>query len=116
MARNSSPLTDDDWYRIKAVLPRSRGGRPRTNDRAFVDALLFALGAGAPLAEVGAIYGIPGASLETRLRRWRLDGTLEKIFAAIGFKPLAPHERHLREGMGTYQRMAMRERGFSRWR
>ena len=33
-----------------------------------------------------------------------------------GIKPLAPHERHLRQGMGTYQRMAMRERGFSRWR
>ena len=62
MARKPWTLTDDDWHKIEPVLPRSRGGRPRTDDRTVITGLLHALGTGAPFSELEP-YGNP--------RSWR---------------------------------------------
>jgi hypothetical protein len=102
MARKTWDLTDAQWHAIEAVLPRSRGGRPRINDRLIITGILHSLATGAPFAELEA-YANP-STLETRFRRWDRDGTLQCICEAIGFTPLSPHERHLRHGMGQYQR------------
>jgi len=90
-----------------------RGGRPRTDDRLVITGILHSLATGAPFAELEP-YGNP-RTLETRFRRWSQDGTLQRIFDAIGFKPMSPHERHLRHGMGRAQRQAMRDKGWSRY-
>ena len=111
--RNPWHLSDADWHRIEAVLPRSRGGRPRTDDRLVITGILHSLATGAPFAELEP-YGNP-RTLETRFRRWSQDGTLQRICDAIGFKPMSPHERHLRHGMGRAQRQAMRDKGWSRY-
>jgi transposase len=111
--RNPWNLSDADWHRIEVVLPRSRGGRPRTDDRLVITGILHSLATGAPFAELDP-YGNP-RTLETRFRRWSQDGTLQRICAAIGFEPMSPHERHLRHGMGRAQRQAMRDKGWSRY-
>jgi len=111
--RNPWHLTDADWHRIEAVLPPSRGGRPRINDRLIITGLLHSLATGAPFAEL-EVYANP-STLETRFRRWDRDGTLQRICDAISFEPLSPHERHLRQGMGHAQRQAMRHEGWSRY-
>src|SRR5215208_6386620 len=98
MAHKPWTLSDDDWHRIESVLPRSRAGRPRTDDRRVVTGILHSLSTGAPFSELEP-YGNP-RSLETRFRRWDQDGTLQRICDAIGFKPMSRHERHLRHGMG----------------
>ena len=113
MARKTWDLTDAQWHAIEAVLPRSRGGRPRINDRLVITGILHSLATGAPFAEL-ELYANP-STLEARFRRWDRDGTLQRICEAIGFTPLSPHERHLRHGMGTYQRQAMRAKGWSRY-
>ena len=110
---NSWVLTDAQWQAIEAVLPRSRGGRPRINDQVVVTGLLHSLATGAPFAELET-YANP-STLETRFRRWNHDGTLQRICDAIGFKPLTPHQRHLRHGMGHAQRQAIRDKGWSRY-
>src|SRR5215204_7011588 len=102
--RNPWHLSDADWHRIEAVLPRSQGGRPRTDDRLVITGNP-AQPRHAPFAELEP-YGNP-RTLETRFRRWSQDGTLQRICDAIGFKPMSPHERHLRQGMGRAQRQAM---------
>ena len=79
-------LTEAEWHRIEGVLPKSRGGRPRTNDRAVITGILDSLASGAPFAELER-YADP-STLETRFRRWERDGTLERICAAIDFRPL----------------------------
>lgn len=113
MTRKPWTLTDDDWHKIEPVLPRSRGGRPRTDDRTVITGLLHALSTGAPFSELEP-YGNP-RSLETRFHRWDRDGTLQRICDAIGFKPMPAHERRLHHQMGTHQRRAMRERNWSRY-
>ena len=112
MRRKPWDLTDAEWHAIESVLPRSKGGRPRIDDRAVITGLLHALGSGAPFSELER-YANP-STLETRFRRWDRDGTLERICAAIGFKPLGAHDRRIRQGVGTYQRQHMRARGWSR--
>ena len=90
-------LTDAEWGKIESVLPKSRGGRPRTNDRAVITGILHALASGAPFSELER-YGNP-STLETRFRRWDRDGTLERICAAIDFRPLGGHERRGRRDL-----------------
>ena len=113
MARRNPWHLPTRMARIEAVLPRSRGGRPRTDDRLVITGILHSLATGAPFAELEP-YGNP-RTLETRFRRWAQDGTLQRICDAIGFKPISPHERHLRHGMGRAQRQAMRDKGWSRY-
>ena len=108
--RNPWHLSEADWHRIEAVLPRSRGGRPQPRSTA-ITGILDSLATGAPFAELEP-YDNP-RTLETGFRRWSQDRTLQRICDAISFEPLSPHERHLRQGMGHAQRQAMRDKGWS---
>ena len=40
----------------------------------------------------------------SRYNRWKKDGTLDRILAALKFKPMPDSERHHRQGYGTIQR------------
>jgi transposase len=51
----------------------------------------------------------------SRFNRWKKDGTLDRITAALRFKPMTDDERHHRQGYGTIQRAQFRRDGFNPW-
>jgi len=85
MARKRTLLTDEQWARIAALLPRqdmSRGGRPRADDRRALEGILW-------IAKTGAQwYALPSeypcaTTCWRRLRRWQREGVWEKIRDAL---------------------------------
>jgi len=77
-------LTDEQWARIKPLLPPKRQGRgrPRADDRAVLNGILYVLRAGCPWEEVPLRYGSP-ATCWRRLRGWESDGTWERIWQTL---------------------------------
>ena len=113
MARNSSPLTDDDWYRIKAscldpeavgrgltIEPSStrfcsRWGRSATRRGGAITASL-------------AQASTPASGAGASTARWKRYSPRWAKAAGAARAPLA-------QGMGTYQRWRCGS-GISRWR
>ena len=75
---------------------------------------MLSLRTGCPWRELPAIYGNPN-TLMSRYNRWKNDGTIDKITAALRFKPMPASERRHRQGYGTYQRAQFRRAGFNPW-
>jgi putative transposase len=70
-----SDLTNEQWEVIRPLLPAAKpGGRPRSVDlREVVNALLYVLRTGLPHDLV------PWGTAWAYFRRWRNDGTLERL-------------------------------------
>ena len=109
-----SDLSDAQWRKIEKLLPVRKAGRRRCDDRTTVAAILLSLRTACPWRELPAAYGNPN-TLMSRVNRWRKDGTLDKIMAALRFKPLSDTERHRRQGYGTIQRAGFKRDGFNPW-
>jgi transposase len=64
-------LRDDQWNRIKDLLPGRSGsvGRPALDNRRFVEAVLFRYRAGIPWRDLPERYG-PWKAAHTRFSRW----------------------------------------------
>jgi putative transposase len=77
-------LTDAQWKRIAPLIPPARpGGRPRTvNIREIVNAICY-------LSRTGCAWRLlphdfpPWGTVHYYFRRWRLDGTWERIHDAL---------------------------------
>ena len=54
---------------------------------------MLSLRTGCPWRELPAIYGNPN-TLMSRYNRWKQDGTIDRITAALGFTPPTDYERH----------------------
>jgi transposase len=107
-------LSDAQWRKIEPLLPVRKAGRRRCDDRTTVAGILLSLSTGCPWRELPAIYGNPN-TLMSRYNRWKQDGTLDRITAALRFKPMTDDERHHRQGYGTIQRAQFRRDGFNPW-
>lgn len=72
-------LTDQQWEQVKDILPTNggRGGQWRDH-RTMLNAMMWILRTGAPWRDLPERYG-PWQSVYDRFRRWRRDGTLERI-------------------------------------
>src|SRR6195952_3857849 len=89
--RYPSDLTDDEWDRIKPLIPPAkRGGNKRTvNERAVVDGLMYILSTGCQWATEHAKDGALPKDLPRRstvndyFRRWTDDRTLDRIHHAL---------------------------------
>ena len=77
-------------------------------------AILLSLRSGCPWRELPACYGNPN-TLMSRYNRWKQDGTLDRITAALGFEPMTDYERHRRQGFGTIQRQQFKQKNFNPW-
>jgi transposase len=93
-------LTDVQWARIAPHLPphhpSPQGGRPRADDRACLEGLLWLLRTGARWRDIPV--DLPsGSTCWRRLRDWAGDGVLEDIQAALV------------EGLGERGRLDLRE-------
>jgi len=77
-------LRDDQWERIEPFVPGGRKGRrgPRSNNRRFIDALIWMARSGARWRDLPAFYG-PYQTVKRRYYRWIENKTIENIFQAL---------------------------------
>ena len=77
-------LRDDQWERIKDFVPGGRKGKrgPRTNNRLFLDALLWMARSGGRWRDLPERFGAY-QSVKRRYYRWIEMGVLDDMFAAL---------------------------------
>ena len=81
MPRHRHTLTDAQWERLEPLIPRQ--GRPGTDDRQFVNAVLFVAKTGVPWRDLPERLG-NWNSVWRRFRRWSESGRWEAFAAALG--------------------------------
>lgn len=81
---NVDVLRDDQWERIQPFVPGGWKGRrgPRSNNRRFIDALLWMARSGARWRDLPERFG-PFQTVKRRYYRWIENGTIERIFLAL---------------------------------
>ena len=77
-------LRDDQWERIKELLPGREGhvGVTAKDNRLFVDAVLYRYRAGIPWRDLPEYYGAWKA-VHTRFTRWAKSGVWVAVFAHL---------------------------------
>jgi transposase len=87
MARKTKrALTDEQWERVAPHLPAHppspKGGRPRADDRACLEGILWLLRTGARWQDIPV--DLPsGSTCWRRLQAWAFDGVLEGVQAVL---------------------------------
>ena len=78
-------LTDEQWGFIKPLLPpQLKGrGRPRADDRAAVNAILYVLTTGCRWMDLPRDFGIWYSTAWRRLKRWEEQGVWRRLLKAI---------------------------------
>ena len=92
-------LRDDQWARIKNILPGREGhvGVTAKDNRLFVEAVLYRYRAGIPWPDLPERFGDP-IKIHRRFSRWAKSGPLKKCFS----KPLvASHSTSTPTSMPT---------------
>src|SRR5690349_13649888 len=80
-------VRDDQWERMKAIIPGNDGTRgPRNDGRKFVDALIWVARSNGRWNDLPQYYG-PVSSVRRRYRRWVQNGTITRIRAAFTSDP-----------------------------
>ena len=74
--------TDEPWDRGRELMPQSRIGRPRKDDRLMVNAMLWLARSGAGWAYIPEGYG-PWKTVYSRFCKWRDERTFLRIFEAL---------------------------------
>ena len=74
-------LRDDQWDRIKDLLPGREGhvGVTAKDNRLFVEAVLYRYRAGIPWRDLPERFGDP-ETIHTRFSRWAKSGVWERVF------------------------------------
>ncbi len=76
-------LTEEQWRRLQAVLPKQKAGPPATlGDRLFIEAVLFRAKTGMPWRDLPERFG-PWKSVYNRFDNWAKKGRWELIFKAL---------------------------------
>ena len=77
-------LRDDQWERIKDLLPGREGhvGVTAKNNRLFVEAVLYRYRAGIPWRDLPERFGDP-IKIHTRFSRWAESETWKKVFEVL---------------------------------
>lgn len=75
-------LTDAQWEKLKPLLPKQRQGRKATNDRLFVEAVLFRAKTGLPWRDLPERFG-PWKSVYNRFANWAARDHWAAIFRSL---------------------------------
>ncbi len=77
-------LRDDQWERIKDLLPGKPGdvGVTAKNNRLFIDAVLYRYRAGIPWRDLPERFG-HFKTIHTRHTRWSQKGVWKKVFETL---------------------------------
>lgn len=83
-----SMLTDEQWERLAPHLPGKVGdpGRSGSNNRLFMEAVLWIARVGAPWRDLPEDFG-NWNSVFQRFRRWTLKGVFARIFEILSGDP-----------------------------
>jgi putative transposase len=81
-------LTDAQWARIGSLVPGKKGdrGRSATDNRLFVDAILWLARTAAPWRDLPVEFG-SWQTAHCRFRRWTISGVWESLFNALAVEP-----------------------------
>lgn len=81
-------LTDAHWARIEPLVPGKKGdrGRSGTDNRLFVDAVLWLARTAAPWRDLPPELG-NWRTVHCRFRRWTLAGVWQSLFKALAEDP-----------------------------
>jgi transposase len=81
-------LTDEQWARLSALMPGGCKGKrgPRTNNRLFIDAVLWMARAGARWRDLPERLG-DHRTVKRRYYDWIERGVFADIFTALGSEP-----------------------------
>ena len=76
-------LTDDQWRRLRPLLPpqKPRSGRPERDHRTVINGILWVLRTGAPWRDLSERFG-PWATVASRFHRWREQGFGSKDYGS----------------------------------
>ena len=77
-------LRDDQWERIKDLLPGRSGsvGRPSKDNRSFVEAVIYRYRAGIPWRDLPERFG-DYRVVHKRHTRWSEQGIWKRVFTAL---------------------------------
>lgn len=75
-------LTDEQWARIRPLLPRATVGRPAAPHRRIVEAIIYRDRAGIAWRDLPPRFGA-WQTVWKRHRRWSADGTWDRVWAAL---------------------------------
>lgn len=81
-------LRDDQWERMAPHLPGKAGdpGRSGTDNRLFVEAVLWLARTGSPWRDLPGVFGNSN-SVFVRFSRWSKSGVWDRLFAAMSDAP-----------------------------
>jgi transposase len=81
-------LNDAQWARVAGLIPGKPGdrGRSGTNNRLFIEAVLWIARTGAPWRDLPAMFGNWNSAFR-RFRRWAVAGVFERLFKALRADP-----------------------------
>lgn len=85
---NRKALSDAQWARIADLIPGKPGdrGRSGTNNRLFLEAILWIARTGSPWRDLHEDFGCWN-SVFRRFRRWAGKGVFERVFKALSGDP-----------------------------
>ncbi len=85
---HSGALTDEQWQRVKPLLPGKEGDRGRTaaDNRLFLEAVFWMARTGAPWRNLDTRFG-KWNSVYQRCRRWGRKGVFEEVFEVLSEYP-----------------------------
>ena len=75
-------LTDEQWKLIKPLIPKQKMGRPRTRDRAILDAILWILSSGLRWNELDSRFPLK-STIYDRFKVWLTAGFFEELFKTM---------------------------------
>ncbi len=108
--RYTTDLSDDEWRCIGLHLPGPTGrGRPRLHgSRAILNAVFYVLKSGCPWRLLPRDFP-PWKTVYDWFRRWRIDGTFERLNAALRGRLRMLAGRNPRPSAGIHRRLPVRE-------
>jgi transposase len=75
-------LSDVEWSKIEALMPRGRRGAHRVDDRRVISGIVHMLRSGARWRDWPAAYG-PYTTIYNRFNRWSRQGIWFEMFEAL---------------------------------
>src|SRR3954470_6101002 len=80
-------LRDDQWDRIKDILPGREGhvGVTARDNRLFVEAVIYRYRAGIPWRDLPERFGDP-IKIHTRFSRWAKSGVWQSVFEHLSLR------------------------------
>ena len=82
MRRNLFWLSDEQWAKIKPLLPTDVRGKPRVDDRRVLSGILHVMKSGCRWVDCPPEYG-PHTTIYNRFTRWAERGVWERLFEEL---------------------------------